>query len=154
VTTLGAAAVNVARSEVGKGEAGSNNHGPDVVRYRRGVDDGGAWCAAFVSYCLEEAALKLGIKCPVKRSHGAKRLVGNVIKAGGVHLPTPEIGCLVLWHRGKAGAATGHVGIVSRVEPDGSFWSTEGNKGGFASKVREYQHETGEPDLLTFVRLP
>jgi hypothetical protein len=153
VTRLGEAALVVARREIGCGEAGRNNGGPDVVRYRRGKDDGGAWCASFASYCLEEGSKALGLPCPVKRSAGAKRLVRRALEAGGVSVMPPEVGCLALWHRGAAGASTGHVGIVSRVDGN-AFWTICGNKGGYPSKVREYGHEVGEALLLDFVRLP
>ncbi len=152
-TELGAAALMVARQELGRGELGTNNGGFDVVRYRRGVDDNSAWCAAFMSFCIEEGAASLKRPCPVKRSHGAKRLIARVLDADGTRIMLPEVGSLALWHRGVEGAATGHVGIVSRVEM-GSWWSVEGNKGTFPSRVREYQHELGEPNFLGFVRLP
>lgn len=154
MTALGAAALQIARRELGKGESGGNNRGPDVVRYRRGVDDGQPWCAALMIYCLEEGAQTIGRVCPVKRSRNAKRLARNVIAAGGTLIDRPEAGCLVLWHRGAAGALTGHIGIVSRVGDGSDFWTIEGNRGGFPSLNREYQHEVGEPNLLGFYRLP
>lgn len=97
---------------------------------------------------------------PVKRSHGAKKLFANCLKVG-VRVDRPAPGDIVLWHRGAAGARTGHIGIVSRVD-GGEFWSIEGNKGGgknkagvfIPSKVREFNHEIGEALLLGFCRLP
>ena len=144
--------VRIARGEIGRGESGRNNGGPDVVRYRRGVDDGGAWCASFVSWCLEEAAAALGVRCPVRRSAGAKWLFSRVLDGGGVRLELPEVGAVVLWHRGAVGAATGHVGIVSAIG-DGGFCSVEGNRGP-AAKVKEFRHALVDPMLLGFARLP
>lgn len=149
---LGLAAVEIARSEVGHGEESHNNVGPALDRYRRG-GPGGPWCAAFVSYCLDEAARRIGLHaCPVKRSHNAKRLFANAV-AVGTRMQRPAEGALVLWHRGAAGARTGHIGIVGRVEGN-AFWSIEGNRGGYPSRVRAYQHEVGEALLLGFARMP
>jgi hypothetical protein len=148
---LGEAALKVAIAELGRGEVGKNNEGPDIDRYRRG-GSGGPWCAAFVSYCLEEGAKAGGFTWTVPRSHNAKRLFANCLKHG-TKVARPMARDLVLWHRGAAGARTGHIGIVSRVDGS-SFRSVEGNRGGFPSKVREYEHEIGEALLLGFCRLP
>ncbi len=159
----GLAALKVARRELGRGEEGGNNIGPDLDRYRRG-GPGGPWCAALGSYEIEEGWEALCIargmvtlpRCPVRRSHSAKTLFANVLAAGGIKLARPELGALVLWHRGVAGARTGHWGICCGVaELDDGLWQAiEGNKGGYPSRVREYPHELGEPLLLGFVRLP
>jgi hypothetical protein len=167
-SALGIAAELTARGQIGRGEQGGNNVGPDLDRYRNG-GPGGAWCAAFVSWCIEEAARHVGPSksftsgqrfVAPKRSHGAKKLFANCLKVGQrVDVPAP--GDIVLWHRGAKGARTGHIGIVSRVD-GGEFWSIEGNKGGgknkagvfIPSKVREFNHEIGEALLLGFARLP
>jgi hypothetical protein len=48
----------------------------------------------------------------------------------------PMSGALVVWKRYKDGKATwqGHVGIVSKVNPDGSFYSIEGNTNSAGSR--------------------
>jgi CHAP domain-containing protein len=145
------AVLKVAIRELGHGEKGGNNVGPDLDRYRRG-GPGGAWCAAFISYCLEEGAKDCGIPWLVKRSHSAKTLFANALKVG-TKVTRPMARDLASWHRGVAGARTGHIGIVSRVDGN-AFWSIEGNKGLYPSMVREYLHELGEPLLLAFARLP
>jgi hypothetical protein len=146
------AVLAVAITQIGRGEHGANNTGPDLDRYRNG-GPGGAWCAAFVSWCLEQAVRSAGaVMSPVKRSHGAKRLFANVVVAG-ARVEEPAPGDIVCWHRGAKNAATGHVGIVSRVEGN-AFYSIEGNRGGYPSRVREYGHEVGEALLLGFARLP
>ena len=151
-TTLYAAAVlKVATQNIGRGESLGNNSGPDLDAYRKG-GAGGAWCAAFVSHCLEHGAKGVEMPCPVTRSHRAKKLFKNAL-AVGTRVERPRPGDVVLWHRGAKGAATGHIGIVSRVEGN-AFWSIQGNKGAFPSKVREYGSEIGEALLLGFARLP
>lgn len=156
-STIGRVALEVAQGEIGRGEQGANNEGADLVRYRKG-GPGGAWCAALISWCLEEAGARIEQPAP-RRSHSAKTLFANCLKVG-TRVESPAPGDIVLWHRGAANARTGHVGIVWRVE-DGSFWSIEGNKGGgrlksglfVPSKVRIFQHEIGEALLLGFCRL-
>lgn len=150
---LGVRALLVARGEIGKGEAGANNDGADVIRYRRGRDTNASWCASFVSYCLEEAAAAAGIPCPVKRSAGAKRLFKNAQRAGGTLETEPRAGDLVLWHRGPRGSWKGHIGIVSATHPDGTFHAIEGNRGRYPASVDVFKHQLGEAGLLGFVRL-
>lgn len=150
-STLAKEALAIARGELGRGETEINNDGPDIIIYRRGKRDFQPWCAALVSYCFEEAAQRIGAKLPFERSHSAKRLWKR-IAAAGEKSETPMPGDCVLWHRGRAGASTGHIGIVSRVDGN-SFFSIEGNRGRPPSKVREYQHELGEALLLGFARV-
>ena len=160
-----------ARQCLGMGEKGGNNRGPDIDRFRRGrklkPGQGGAWCASFCSFILEESwAHFYGFPCwswldkkrqarmPVKRTANAKKLANRIAKAG-CFVFEPSPGDFVLWKR-KGGH---HIGIVSKVRP-GEFYSIEGNKGrydrktGHGSKVREYRHELGEPNILFFARLP
>lgn len=147
------AVLKVAIAEMGHGEEGGNNRGPDLDRYRRGIGaPGDPWCAAFVSFCLESGAAALGVPCPVKRSHSARRLFANVLAAGS-RVERPAARDIVLWARGAANSGQGHIGIVSRVAGN-TFWSVQGNKGGFPSRVREYLSELGEANLLGFGRLP
>jgi hypothetical protein len=151
LSQIGLAALDVARQEIGHGEVGRNNAGPDLDRYRAG-GPGGPWCAAFVSHCLEQGARQIGATLPLRRSHGARTLFARCVAAG-ERVEDPRPGDVVLWSRGAANSWTGHVGIVSRVENRG-FWSVEGNRGAFPSRVREYGHECGEANLIGFARLP
>jgi hypothetical protein len=152
---FGLAALVVARGELGHlaGESGRDNDGPDVRRY--GAQPGANWCAALVSYCLQEGATReLCRPLPVERSNAARTLWKRCGRAGAfVKYPLP--GDVVCWWRVSLIDWRGHVGLVSRVEDGGhAFWSVEGNRGRFPSRVREYGHEFGEPRLLGFARLP
>ncbi len=149
---LGLMALEVALGELGQGETRGNNRGPRITVYRRGLDVDAPWCAAFVSWCFEEAAERLLIEMPFERSHGAKRLF-RIIARAGYRVETPARGDVVLWDRGAAGSWQGHVGIVSAVEGN-VFRSVEGNRGTFPSRVREYLHELGEGRLVGFARAP
>lgn len=160
---LGLAAFDVAASELGAGEEGSNNMGPELDRFRScdGTGKGltkGSWCASFVSYCYMVAAVKKAIALPFTTSRGAKRLVNNIIKAGervpctrmSVHEDQllqwikdhmhehPMRGDVICWDRG---GWKGHVGIVDdyRVDTD-ELWTIEGNRGEFPAKVGRFRY--------------
>jgi hypothetical protein len=139
---LGVAALAVAREEIGKGESGGNNQGPDLDRYRGG-GKGGAWCAAFVFFCLLTACERRGRLPPVKRSHGARQLFRRIVAAGMlVRHRDIRPGDVVLWARGAEGSWTGHIGIVSEVERDDAgtvtIWQyVAGNEGSYPALVRE-----------------
>ena len=102
-SSLGAQLVITAKHEIGNGEvAGGNNRGPDIDRYRAGKGGSGSWCAAFVSWCLEQSCKELQRPMPVTRSHGAKQLWRRAAKAGAA-VKRPQAGDLVAWHRGPVG---------------------------------------------------
>ena len=141
---LAAAALEIARREIGYGEEGGNNSGMHVAKYHRIADDGnddddGAWCAAFVSYCFEEGAKQIGIEMPFKRSGGAKRLFSNVTVTG-ANVQDPRPGDVVLWDRGAPGSWQGHIGIVESVS-DGILHTIEGNVGSYPSKVKRLSYD-------------
>lgn len=151
-------ALELAKSQIGRGEQGRNNEGEWVRMYRtdlRGnVGPAGAWCAAFGSWYLEQAARALGIPCPIRRSHGAKKLFRNCC-AVGTRVERPRPGDVALWHRGAQGAATGHFAIVAVTEVTGvKFRCIEGNKGPYPAPIDYFDHVLGEADLLGFCRLP
>lgn len=60
------ALVKAALAEKGVKETGSSNRGSRVDEYQRATwlkeKDWGAWCAAFVCFCVREAMVKAGIK--------------------------------------------------------------------------------------------
>ena len=146
----------VAKEEIGNGEEGGNNSGPHVAKYKSILDDNdddddGAWCAAFVSWCAEEACRRMESTLPFKRSQGAKQL-GKRIAAAGRKLDEPEPGCVVVWDRGKLKpngkpSWMGHIGIVERVE-DGIMHTIEGNVGRFPSKVRRFAHDLSRENKI------
>jgi hypothetical protein len=154
--SLGGVMVTVAKLELGRGEGGANNIGPDVEKYRFGKVSRGAWCAWFLSWVMAEACRRINIPEPVPRTGGAKRFWKAAGRAG-LFDTAPEVGDICCWHRGAHGSWKGHVGIVSRLDenrPD-TFWSIEGNRGRWPSVVAEYRHELGEARLKSkFARLP
>jgi hypothetical protein len=146
VVTLEQQLVAVVRAELGKGETGANNTGPDVIRYRAGASDNQPWCAAFVSYAYARAAKACGVKLPppLRRCHSAKRLGGLVMQAGQM-LDAPEPGCVVVWHRGAPGSAFGHIGVCEEYDPaTDTLTAIEGNRGSFPSVVSRFRYPAGK----------
>lgn len=151
-------ALKIAIEELGLGEEGGNNSGPHVAKYKLIEDDGdpdddGAWCAAFVSWCCEEACRRLDRGLPFKRSQGAKQLFKRIGMCGSF-VTEPQPGDVVCWDRGKKGSWQGHIGFVEKVE-GGILHTVEGNVGAYPSKVRRFMHDLSrETRLEGFARLP
>lgn len=104
--------VEVARSFIGTTEHGGNNRGKEVKMFLAsvGLDQGYAWCAAFVSYCLSEA----DVLYPTKRTAGARSFISKKsIKASDVLTGKVKVepGWLVIWQKGNSWS--GHIGIVT-----------------------------------------
>lgn len=130
----------------GAGESEGNNQGADVAKYHRVDPDKlttrWAWCAAFVSWCIEQACKELGIDAPVEYSGGARHIFKLFKKLGltySLENDTPQPGDLVVWWRESRTSWKGHIGIVLKYE-DGILYTIEGNRGGFPSRVRGYDY--------------
>lgn len=158
--TLGEQALQHAILEVGKGEDRKlgNNRGADVVRYRgNGIDDRGAWCADFVYYCFQMAALTLLSSTnavPFKRSRSAKGLARNAAKVGRV-LPRgerPRAGDIGLYERGLDGDWMGHIVFVESADATG-YSTIEGNVGKVPALVKRKRHRYGADRFIRFVRV-
>ena len=98
------------------------NRGPWVSKYYlralNDLRDHGAWCAAFVGWCLQQ---DLGDGAPY--SWSARRLLARCQDQS----QAPRLGAVVCWERASAGPYNGHVGIVAHIEDDGTIWAIEGN---------------------------
>ena len=155
---LGLLALSIAVDNIGNGEEGGNNSGPFVEKlhlksWDGNDDDDGAWCAAFVSWCFEEACRRLDIDMPFRRSGSAKRLWKN-IKSAGSEPSSPAPGDVVCWDRGKRGSWQGHIGFVENCE-GGILYTVEGNVGSFPSRVKRFMHDLSRQDRLEgFARAP
>jgi len=156
---VGLLALAVAVESLGRGEEGGNNSGPFVETLHRlqwdgDDDDDGAWCAAFVSWCFEQAyerASGIVPPMPFARSGGAKRLYRNIGNAGSFPAK-PAPGDVVCWDRGKRGSWMGHVGFVERVEGE-VIHTIEGNVGAFPSTVRRMVHDTSHRPPVGYARI-
>lgn len=150
-------AVQIAMRELnaGAGEAGSNNTGPDVMRYHMaaGGKAGWDWCTSFVSYCFHEGNPGT---MPFDPTVGARDLLkqfknkGWDYKASVVSPPAP--GDIIVWWRVALTDWRGHIGIVASYK-DGIVKTIEGNKGSFPAKVKAFSYTLGQIDhLLGFGR--
>jgi hypothetical protein len=94
------------------------------------------WCATFVSHVLFHLWAKRGLPspCPASVAKGFAYTPSGAawFQKRGKWTKTPTSGALVFFHWPSMGRIA-HVGWVAKVDPDGSFWSWEGNtdvKGG------------------------
>lgn len=120
----------------------NSNKGPEVSAYlkRTGVSPGLPWCAAFVYWCFDEAALALVRANPAVRTAGCLNHWNKAPGAGARRLPKAEAtadpslvrpGMVFIMDFGRG---AGHTGLVESVS--GGFITTiEGNTD--ASKTRE-----------------
>jgi len=148
--------------ELGCGEQGGNNGGPDVARYKGLAPNApgnlGAWCASSVSWCMERAGgpnpLGIDAKAWERHRHGAKWLFRAIGKAGSfVTAPAPgDVFCL---HRGAQGSWQGHIGFVAAVEGR-RIHTVEGNRGPYPARVGRFVRDLDSPQLrlLGFARMP
>ncbi len=160
--SLAAAILAAASADLDAGHIESpNNYGPWIrmVLARFGITEGNSFCAAAVSYWINEAAKACGVVSPVKGSAGAKALMAQCQGASAFYAPTRENrgrlrpGHLVFWHRGAAGSWTGHVGIICAVGVD-SFYTIEANAGSVARMaVSMVERKFSDPLLLGFASL-
>lgn len=133
---LASKAIEIARTQVGVEEVPrGSNRGPAVDEYLRsvGLDSSRAsyaWCAAFCSWSIAQAAKALGIKPQFRGSAGALRLLE---KNPGLILDTPVPNSIFVMDFGKG---KGHTGFVYAIDPDGEkLWTVEGNSDSAGSRT-------------------
>jgi hypothetical protein len=168
--------VEIAESQLGRGESTRNNRGPDIWRWRRGERRRGSWCAVFVLWCLEESWRPGDPWCAWLHERGVDRFdrfdrrgyrlasakaltnragaAGHVLRRG----EDPRPGDLVCWHRPRNGVITwkGHVGIITSYGSHDHLHAIEGNRGPFPAKVERYDYRAGSwrRGLYRIVRPP
>jgi hypothetical protein len=152
-STWGLATLAIAIGEIGNGEEGGDNMGPDVAKYQGVVDDGGnlgAWCSGFGAWCINSAAEQLGVD-PIKPSSWARTMFARCRKRGRT-VDSPAPGDLMLLERGAAGG-TSHFTIVERFDGQ-RIHTVEGNAGRAPTKVRRRSHDKDSDKIIAIVRLP
>jgi hypothetical protein len=151
---LATAALAVAVSQIGLGEAGGNNVGPDVARYIAPAKPPASWCAGFFGWCYEQAAVEIGMPLPFRRSLGAKALGRNVGAVGRVFQDSAlaRPGDAMVFHRGAQGSWMGHIAMIEKVVSVGVAGSivdtVEGNSG--PKVMRRTRHTTDPADRFAF----
>lgn len=99
-----------------------------VSRFRKSVGLKGneAWCAAFVSYCLNAVkAVFPTVRSAMARSFDIKKksVTAQAVLMHGHKIPA---GYIVVWRRGTTGWL-GHVGFVRKQTSKNTFETVEGN---------------------------
>jgi hypothetical protein len=118
--------LHIAASEIGYKENPPNsNHNKFGVWY--GMDHQ-PWCAMFVSYCFYTAGLPLSVPAPKGTPKGFAFCPYGVewFKNKGWWHTTPQVGDVVFYDWQGDGKSD-HVGIVEKVNPNGSIVAIEGN---------------------------
>lgn len=121
-------AVQAALSQLNVHEIGSTNHLPGHKAY----DIGGPWCASFATWAWKQAHIPLNwttsttyvptIWADAKR-HGLADRASNA-----------RVGDLIVMN------GVGHIGVVKKVDPDGTIYTIEGNSG---DAVRQHKYPPG-----------
>ena len=118
--------IEIAKKYLGQKELPGNIFDPKSplgkIIIEAGQKNGEAWCCYFTEAVFVETLRTLFSASTVQTFHNFKK-AGYEITEG------PKVGALVIWQRYKDGKPTwaGHAGIVTKVNPDGSFVTIEGN---------------------------
>ncbi len=152
-SSLGAAALQVAQSQKGVAEVGTNT-GPQVDQYLAAakVAPGNPWCASFVTWSLEKA----GHKMPGGGWAGVATWVRNAEQnANGLKFVTAEEarpGDIVAYDWGGQNdfGSDGHIGFLESNVKDGKFTALEGNN---ADKVNVVPRSVGGGAKVVFIRV-
>ena len=143
-------ALNLAESQVGVSEVAGSNNGKEVNKYRNGKADGTPWCASFISWCFGQ-----GQKASNNKTFGYETNTQNIrrkAEKAGCYAKKednyqPKVGDLAMW---KYSSCTGHIGIISKVNNDGSFEVIEGN---CADQVRKVTRTRSAEGFHGFVKM-
>lgn len=125
--------IDIAKKYLGHKELPGNIFDPKSplgkILIEAGHKNGEAWCAYFCEAIFVETLRELFSASTVQTFHNFKK-AGYEISEG------PKVGALVIWQRYKGGIPTwqGHAGIVTKVFPDGSFGTIEGNTNSTGSR--------------------
>jgi hypothetical protein len=151
-SNTGWSAIQIAIRELnaGAGESGSDNAGPDVMRYHAisGGKKGWDWCASFVSYCFHEGNPGA---MPFEPSYGARTVLERFKKKhwdykASIASP-PAAGDIIVWWRVSLNDWRGHIGLVASYA-NGIVKTIEGNRGPFPAKVKSFSYTLGQIDRL------
>lgn len=102
-----------------------DNKGKEVEMFQKAVDGvaaGEPWCCAFIQFCIKQIEEKHKIECLVYKSEHCMTVFRNsspkVVKV-------PQPGDLIVWRMGNT--AAGHIGIITKILPNGRVETIEGN---------------------------
>jgi hypothetical protein len=127
-TDLGRAALEEARARIGVREHPiGSNAGPEVNQYLAsvGLGPGQFWCMAFVFFCVNEAAAKLGLPNPLARTASCSAQARHCKDLGILVTRNPNPGDIFLCLGGSTGYY--HTGFVVQQLANERFETIEGN---------------------------
>lgn len=146
---LAATSIDIAQRQIGVKEATGKNDGKQVAVYQDYIGkwvEGEPWCAAFASWCIGQAAAKLGITTLFKKSAGSTEIWAQA-KKNGTTLTSPIPYCIGLI-RAPAGSGKTHEHTfrVNSVDlPKGIVHSIDGN---WSNQVMETAHPISRCDFV------
>ena len=150
---LSEAILIIARREIGVTEQGTSNRGPRVDDYQRATwldpEDWGAWCAAFVDFCVMQALTMANVKetATFERprtagawdlEHWCRAQDDSVMlkKPAGKDILPGDILCFTFSHTGFAVTAPDKDGYVQTIE--GNSNANGSRTGGMVCKGRRH----------------
>jgi hypothetical protein len=159
--TFGDAVVRAAQADLGVTEEGGDNRGVRIgqMQANTGNRAGDAWCASAASTWAFDAAVRQGVPRPIAGSGGVLPLVQQFQDRRNPRVGWLDVsvlrrepgllrpGMLVMWTRSTYNSRLGHVGVVERILPSGSFVTLEGNSGALSDRVSREVHRLDSPKL-------
>lgn len=135
--TLYERAIEIIQSYVGVHEEGGDNRGPQIEEFQKAIDgkaQGESWCMCLQGYVLQKTAAEFDTILPIKLSE-------HCLTTWGINhnhrRDYPEPGFLVIWSHGAG--PSGHTGMVTAVNQDGTISTVEGNTSSSTEVDREGQ---------------
>ncbi|UIE38139.1 glycoside hydrolase family protein [Leptodesmis sichuanensis] len=142
--------VDIARDFLHVREHGKNS-GREVEMFQRDMRGNvgkDPWCMQFAQYCIKQAGGQTGQSSKIHRSAGCLDVWRK--SPPSQKSSKPEVGSLVIF------GGSGHVGIVEKVNANGSFTTIEGNtrnpNGSGEEGVFRKEHKVGEKNIVGFLR--
>lgn len=124
---LATASMNYASTQLGiHEEPKGSNSGPEVDAYLAyvGLKPGAAWCAAFVSYCINQASINNQIDTTFKKSASALHLATNNPTLVMDRYRDPIANCIGIIDEG---GGKGHTFFIPFVDNQNNAHTIEGN---------------------------
>jgi hypothetical protein len=148
-------ALEIASTQINVTETpGRPNQGPQVNAYLRstGLGPGNPWCAAYVYWCIEQAATQMEVDNPFIRTAWCPAMDAWA-KAHDILEQRPEVGDVFLLYGQAAGSLARHTGFVTRVD-GAKFGANEGNTnlGGSPEGIGVFLRERTNSGMYRFIR--
>jgi hypothetical protein len=147
--------LEIAQTQVDVRETpGRPNQGPQVNAYLRstGLGPGHPWCAAYVYWCIEQAATEAGADNPFIRTAWCPA-IDAWAKSHDILEQRPEAGDVFLLYGQTPGSLARHTGFVTSTN-GAKFGANEGNTnlGGSPEGIGVFLRERTNSNMYRFVR--